>query len=298
MREKLYQLIETRQPEFIQEAIDLNAALETPVFSDIELVSMLQTEDFRDDIHLNFFLLAQFKGIGFERCIELDLSRTSMDTLPSSIGYLRNLRRLNLSHSQIGSLPSEIAALKQLEVLNLSHTELSVLSSAVYGLARLRELDLSYTRINKLPKSLGYLQKLERLQLAHTRIASFPIVLQQLRGIRELDLSHTRVSSVPSWLEDLDELSVLNLRFSRVTSVPREIENMPNLRELIYGDIELYSGSFHRDEQLPERLWEILMAPMVIFCTIAILPFLFLWDSGGEVRQILKDKRQSLHSML
>ncbi|XP_058073180.1 disease resistance protein At4g27190-like isoform X2 [Magnolia sinica] len=76
----------------------------------------------------------------------LDLSYTSIDSLPSSLSRLENLRALLLSDcSKLETMPS-LAKLTNLIVLDLSNTCIKELPEGVEALVNLRCLDLSNTR--------------------------------------------------------------------------------------------------------------------------------------------------------
>ncbi|RWR97688.1 disease resistance-like protein isoform X1 [Cinnamomum micranthum f. kanehirae] len=84
-------------------------------------------------------------------CI-LDLSRTEIKSLPSSLSNLVNLRGLYLKGcSNLEELPSQVGALKQLEVFDLT----------------------GYTAIKYLPREVGELTRLKRLIVGFQRHSSF-----------------------------------------------------------------------------------------------------------------------------
>ncbi|KAL5773998.1 hypothetical protein ACOSP7_011555 [Xanthoceras sorbifolium] len=92
----------------------------------------------------------------------LDLSGTSIQSLPDTISNLRSLYSLLLCFCDLKRLPS-LAMLKELRVIDLSYTLIKELPSDIEGLVNLRRLDLSYTEeLEIIP--IGVISKLSRLE--------------------------------------------------------------------------------------------------------------------------------------
>ncbi|XP_048136632.1 disease resistance protein L6-like [Rhodamnia argentea] len=167
-----------------------------------------------------------------------------------SIGKLQSLVELDLSWTSIDHLPDSIGNLKQLKVLRLSRMGwMTKLSSAIGGLEKLKELDLSFTDISELPTMVSRLSNLQTLNLEECRmlkqLPELPPSLTCLRWTTETAIgsyeseNHTtlptsidflafyfeKVQFLPQLSSSLRELQFRNL----VTSRSLDFSNLKNL---------------------------------------------------------------------
>jgi leucine-rich repeat protein SHOC2 len=188
----------------------------------------------------------------------LNLSRTLISELPSSIGNVNSLRYLDVSHTRIRHLPESIDCLSNLQTLKLRGClEFVALPKNMKKLTNLRHLELDIIRqLISMPKRIGNLTNLQTL-------SAFLVGRDDECGIEELmnmiDLSGTfcisrleRVSSLDKAKEaaliDKKYLSKLDLRWSDIrVAKPEEEEEIleclrphSGLREI---QILFYGGS-------------------------------------------------------
>ena len=129
MREVLLDLLTHETLSIIRQGIVLNKSLEVSEFSDHEIVDLLKVEPFELNFELNFFLLEEFEGKGFEHHKSFCLGDTNLSILPESIGNLRNLKKLYLYYTNLSVLPESIGNLKKLRELYLGGTNIPTLPS-------------------------------------------------------------------------------------------------------------------------------------------------------------------------
>lgn len=96
----------------------------------------------------------------------VDLKCAVKEVPQDMLSTLTHLRVLDLSRSSIRKLPSTIGSLKHLRLLDLSRTEIETLPTSVVGLHNLQRLNLEYCRhLHKLPEGMRYMLNLKHLNI-------------------------------------------------------------------------------------------------------------------------------------
>ncbi|KAL4355862.1 hypothetical protein AHAS_Ahas09G0029100 [Arachis hypogaea] len=134
---------------------------------------------------------------------KLDLSKTEIETLHTSIGHMENLRSLNLEGLKLKHLPNALSGLKSLKYLNLSRSgvefdkhQLHVLFNGLQSLEKLHVTDCS--NLFELPDNINVLQKLQELRLDGSSIVTLPESIKHLRVLKVLSLENcNKLVSVP-----------------------------------------------------------------------------------------------------
>ncbi|XP_059455234.1 disease resistance protein RPV1-like [Corylus avellana] len=146
----------------------------------------------------------------------IDFQYTSIEKLPSSIGYLIGVKKLYLAGcTNLTSLPDSIYQLQNLEYLNLNGcTSIERLPSSIGYLVRIKTLDLGgCTNLMNLPNSIYQLQHLQQLDLQGcSKVVKFPNNRQSIPSIastKEFEIS-SAVESVQPFLVSNDGCSSIS----------------------------------------------------------------------------------------
>ncbi|XP_048435666.1 disease resistance protein RPV1-like [Pyrus x bretschneideri] len=195
-----------------------------------------------------------------EHLESLNLSRTMVQELHSSIKFLRALKILVLHDCErLSSIPKSICKLKYLEELDLSWcpklenfpeilepmehlkslnlrgTTVQELHSSIEFLHALKILDLrGCKRLSSIPKSICKLKYLEKLDLSWCpKLENFPEILEPMEHLKSLNLSETTIQELHSSIEFLHALKILDLRGCEgLSSIPKSICKLKYLEKL------------------------------------------------------------------
>lgn len=185
-----------------------------------------------------------FRRLPFIRV--LDLTDSSIESIPDCIRSLIHLRLLDLDGTIITYLPRTIGFLINLQILNLQRCiALRNLPMEITQLCNLRRLGLNGTTIDQVPKGIGKLKFLNDLE-------GFPIgngndntktqdgwnleelaPLLQMRQLHMIKLERAASCSTSEILKDKRHLRVLNLECSERTEEYSE-EEISNI-EMIFA---------------------------------------------------------------
>ncbi|XP_058108830.1 disease resistance protein RGA2-like [Magnolia sinica] len=116
-------------------------------------------------------------------------SRIYMPRVPNNLfNHFRHLRALDLSHTSIQKLPGTVGKLKQLRYLDLSHTGIEELPEGLSNCGNLQTLILNgCVQLKKLPKGLGKMINLRHLGLEGTdELKYLPQGIGRLSSLRTI----------------------------------------------------------------------------------------------------------------
>ncbi|KAA8532650.1 hypothetical protein F0562_032534 [Nyssa sinensis] len=178
----------------------------------------------------------------------LDLSYTSISSLPTSISNSVSLRALFLRKCyDLEALPEEVIALKGLEVLCVTRSQMECIPSRIWELTNLKCLKFSSNISRGEKKTVISSGMISRLSL-----------LEELSVLGRwfCFLSDESVDSVTKELSNMTRLSLLKLIFGRVDNLQHFIQNSKpwrdgNLKKLLflvgissmhYESVDIFSG--------------------------------------------------------
>lgn len=161
--------------------------------------------------------------------------------------FLQNfpgLKVLDLSHSSLNSVPQKIATLVNLESLNLSNNTISQNYSHLSSLSKLSELNLSGNQLTKIPSELASLNSIVTLDLSSNPFSANAVtVLSNLKNLEWLSLAYTQLPNIPAEINQLNKIVHLNLSGNKISGGFEALLNLKNLEQL-YLDNNWISGDF------------------------------------------------------
>jgi len=193
----------------------------------------------------------------------LDLSNTSISSLPIALCKLLDLRHLNLSNNKYGgvspssphlnslvSLPTQFSNLVGLVKFQAVGVNLSELPDSFHLLINLEILDISNNCIMWLPTSLSLLPKLKFVNISKNIICLLPLRLDELPSLEHLLASSNRISELPDKLEFNDKLVTLDMYDNMLT----EVKDMLILGGIVRCD---FAFNFFNIEHLDEHILDV-----------------------------------------
>ena len=182
-----------------------------------------------------------------EHLLELYLSSTAIEELPSSIGRITGLVLLDLKRCKnLTSLPTCIFKLKSLEYLFLSGcSKLENFPEIMEDMENLKELLLEGTSIEVLPSSIERLKGLVLLNLRKCKkLVSLPDSMCNLRSLQTIIVSGcSQLDQLPKNVGSLQHLVQLHADGTAITQPPDSIVLLRDLRVLIYPGCKILPSS-------------------------------------------------------
>ena len=135
----------------------------------------------------------------------------NLQDVPDTLAGLTSLEKMDLSYSSIASLPPSIGKLSTLKDLLLCGCKkLTSLPDTLAGLTSLEKMDLSKSSIASLPPSIGQLSSLKELSLAHCKhLTSLPETIVGLKSLIKLVLSDSTICTLPDGVFRLNNATVV-----------------------------------------------------------------------------------------
>ncbi|RXH94948.1 hypothetical protein DVH24_024632 [Malus domestica] len=217
----------------------------------------------------------------------LDLSRSKIKELPSSINNLTGLNHLVLvDGKELNSLPSSIR-MKSLNTLNLSGcSSLEMFPEISEVMEKLSWLNLSGSKIKELPSSINNLTGLNHLVLVDCKeLKSLPSSIC-MKSLKTLNLSGCLSLEIfPEISEVMEELSWLDLS-SNLTGLSdlvlvdcKELKSLPS--SIGFWGFWVHCADKHMDTKLCFEAISRVVAGKIVICDSGIRPRV---QEGHEVK--------------
>lgn len=132
-------------------------------------------------------------------------------TLPSTFGWIVNLKKLHLDENQLVELPENFGSLVNLEWVDFGQNRLESLPESFCSLSKLWFLQLSQNYLKVLPEDFGNLTNLIELRLSFNYLTELPNSFEKLCSLQTLDLFHNQLTKIPKELLSLKKLIRLDL---------------------------------------------------------------------------------------
>lgn len=176
----------------------------------------------------------------------LDLSWTSLHSLPDSLGCLKQLVCLRLAGAPLRRLPASATNLVSLQTLDLSHSSIEELPSCLHRLTSLRILLLNHCKnLSCLPSSISRVTSLQylhmkgcgglwtkRLQKRSQNAVASISHLGNLNQLRSLKLQNNGETINEGLFGCMTQMETLVLILTKMGSLPSDMTNMSQLRRL------------------------------------------------------------------
>ena len=165
-----------------------------------------------------------------DACVELDVSRNQITTLPSQLQLFTGLTQLVLTNNSILNIPTEIYQnMGRLQILMLSENQIEAIPEDMpQYLPNLVTLSLDGNQIKSLPDSIGYWTNMRELRLGSefggNLITHLPSTIADMRNMVDLDVSFNMIDGVfPDNFLNLPKLRSVNLSHNQIVSLPDDV---------------------------------------------------------------------------
>lgn len=201
--------------------------------------------------------------------VSLELLRTTVGSLPSSLSALIHLTELNIRHGSLCSLPSAVWCLPSLAILDVRRNKITILEEATPavsgGAAPVRKLNLSFNSLQQLPSLLTRLVTLDTLTADSNELQALPNGMSMLTRLTSLRLDYNKLTSLPEYPPEVSyagqgssdplfsRLQFLGLAGNAIDGIPNWVWSLPALQHLICNQNRLKVLP-----EIPDRLTPVL----------------------------------------
>lgn len=179
---------------------------------------------------------------------DLDLSSSSLKTLPTKLEEFKNLKVLNLYNNHLSELSDVILKIPSLQNIVLSKNNFKIFPDKLLQLSNIRSINLNSNQLRYVKSIEGLSNSIEKLDLSNNELDILRTDFSGFSKLRVVKLDNNRISNFPKSIisESIKELS---LSYNEIEKLPIEIGKLKSLRSL---DL-----SFNNIKELPEEIGEL-----------------------------------------
>ncbi|WP_158623299.1 COR domain-containing protein [Corallococcus sp. CA053C] len=144
----------------------------------------------------------------------LSLFHVGLVQVPAAVSKFKSLERLDLIGNQINSLPSELAALENLRDLAVSDTGIGFIPDWVFDFSELETLGVGYNKIRNIPRAIGRLSNLRSFVVNDNFISDLPMAMAKNSNLKWVHLNNNLFKRMPAVLFELKQLQSLSIASS------------------------------------------------------------------------------------
>jgi hypothetical protein len=176
-----------------------------------------------------------------------------LESIPSAISRMTELRKLDLARNNLASLPDVFSNMPHLEHLDLSENSLAALPDSL-ATRNLITLKLSNNHFTVPPRVIEGMSSLEELYLERNRLVAVPELWSRLANLSVLMLDENNIADIPdALLSDCRVLFGLSIKKNPISM--KAIASKPSYndfhsRRLNHFKWQIESGSMDRDQLL------------------------------------------------
>ncbi|PWA37272.1 NB-ARC domains-containing protein [Artemisia annua] len=208
----------------------------------LQSLSFIKQLESLEVLHLSEYFPTEFPdivptGSSNYSLLELDISYSRIEEIPSSIGIFCKLVYLNLSGcGKLKSLSRSFCSLQSLITLVLVSSGIEELPDNIGLLKSLQALDLRFTHVNIylivfLPENLGQLDSLEVLDPSYCWLRDIPNSICMLKHLKKLKIEYCHsITKLPEEIGDIECLEELNVTCTGISHLPRSISLLKGLK--------------------------------------------------------------------
>lgn len=165
----------------------------------------------------------------------------NIESIPSEIDVLQNLKRFWLNDVGLKSLPDTLCKIQSINELSVDGNALQKIPECIGNMKGLEYFDIESNKITSLPQSIGNLPKLLMLRASDNNLTNLPQSIGQLKKLDRLYLANNPIGELPDSLQGCTSLEILDISGTNITTPPKWLAEMPSLKEVVgFPELTLY----------------------------------------------------------